>query len=154
MASWIDELERKHVEIEGGLSQWLPFDQSRGKAHHNIMIMIQCCENYPDEITSFGMSTLTRWLETSVPGRGFKGDMENVLVDLWSIASNEELNYPFTGFGRRVAPVEFVFIGASIPYHGTRDAMGIDYQQECCSTCYETMISQRRLVPSTPCGVA
>jgi hypothetical protein len=55
---------------------------------------------------------MERWMSRiDTPGEQFMVDIEGVLREFWNIASSPELNEGFTKIAKRLAPVEFVFVG-------------------------------------------
>jgi hypothetical protein len=49
------------------------------------------------------------------PSSSFKDSMAAILDRLWELARSEELDAPFRRFKAKVAPIEFVYIGARAP---------------------------------------
>lgn len=61
------------------------------------------------------MNKLEQWLpRTDKPWDSIKQDVEDVMTSYWNIANDPELNAAFK-IKKRVAPVEFVFIGKPLP---------------------------------------
>lgn len=112
---WIGELEAKHVNIDEGLGAKLSWDVSRGRDFQNIAHMIYCCDGYPDEQLLPTAQKIEKWISREdKPTAQFKEDIENVLRGLWVIATTQDLKSGFVDIPQRVAPVEFIFIGACL----------------------------------------
>jgi len=111
-AEWISDLEIKHVSVEEGLAHVLQWDTKRGRDFQNIAHLVYCCDGLPDEYVPTGYQKIEKWLSrVDPPGQQFKADIEDVLTDLWIMATDEHLNDAFVKVGKQLAPVEFVFIG-------------------------------------------
>lgn len=55
---------------------------------------------------------MEKWLSrVDPPSPSFKHEIEEVLREFWNIAANPELNAGLKKIGKRLAPVEFIFIG-------------------------------------------
>jgi len=112
--SWISELEARHVAVEGGLSHVLEWDTKRGRDFQCIAHFVYCCDGLPDEQIPTAQK-MEKWMSRiDRPGDQFKDEIEDVLREFWNIATNDELNDGFTKIGKRLAPIEFVFVGAII----------------------------------------
>lgn len=110
-AEWIADLHTRHVNSEGGLAQVLQWDTKRGRDFQCIAQMVFCCDSLPDHALPTAQK-LERWLSrVDKPGQVFKTQIINALNAFWHIASSEGLNAAFQQVDKRVAPVEFVFIG-------------------------------------------
>jgi len=73
--------------------------------------MVYCCDSLPDHALPTAQK-LERWLSrVDKPGQVFKTQVIDALNAFWHIASSEGLNAAFQQVDKRVAPVEFVFIG-------------------------------------------
>lgn len=108
-------MESKHVSIEDGLSAKLSWDIRRGRDFQNIAHMIYCCDGYPNEQLLPTAQKIEKWISRAdKPTVQFKEDIENVLRGLWVIATTEELKTGFVDIPQRIAPVEFIFIGACL----------------------------------------
>lgn len=104
-------MEQKHVHIAGGLGEILSWDLKRGKPFQNLMVLTYYCENYPEE-RLWSTTMLEKWLQAETePSEAFKRNINKVLNDMWKIASDDNLNDPFTYIQNVVAPVEFIFFG-------------------------------------------
>ncbi|KAF8663365.1 hypothetical protein AX16_000941 [Volvariella volvacea WC 439] len=110
-AEWIGELESRHVAVEGGLSHVLEWDTKRGRDFQNLAHLVYCCDGVENECLPTAQK-VDQWLSrVDPPGAQFKADIELVLRQFWNIASDRNLNYAFKRIDKRIAPVEFVFIG-------------------------------------------
>ena len=58
---------------------------------------------------------MEQWLmQDEEPDNAFKTAMKEALTKFWHIGFSKQLNYPFTRIKKRVAPLEFVFIGEPV----------------------------------------
>lgn len=111
---WILELESRHVSVDGGLSQVLEWDTKRGRNFQNIAFMVCCCDGLPDNEHIPTAQKVEKWLcRVDRPTEQFKLEIEGVLKEFWNIAANPDLDAGFKKIGRRIAPVEFIFVGTS-----------------------------------------
>ncbi|KAG6857101.1 hypothetical protein H0H87_009662 [Tephrocybe sp. NHM501043] len=113
-AQWIRDLERQHVSVDGGLASVLDWDVKRGRDYQNIAHLVCCCDYFPDKEETPTTASITKWISREdPPTEQFKSEITKVLVDLWQIGSNEDLNEGLKSkkIGSRIAPVEFIFIG-------------------------------------------
>ena len=77
--------------------------------------MVYCCDLLPEHALPTA-SKLEKWLaRVDKPSQEFKNDIGDVLNAFGYIAMTPELNAAFEKVDKRVAPVEFVFIGAHMP---------------------------------------
>ncbi|EPQ57689.1 hypothetical protein GLOTRDRAFT_37727, partial [Gloeophyllum trabeum ATCC 11539] len=109
--SWISQLQTKWVVPETGLGGVLDWDIKRGRDFQNLASMIYICDNLPGHTVPTPQK-LEPWLDNhKPPPQSFKEQIEDVLTEMWYIASTPSLSYCFQKPKSRVAPVEFVFIG-------------------------------------------
>jgi hypothetical protein len=114
-AQWIASLEQKHVLSDGGLSAILDWDTSRGRDFQCIAQMVYCCDGLPDYLLPTAQK-LEKWLvRVDPPTESFMSRVDKALSEFWYLASNKGFDKGLKGFDKRVAPVEFVFIGTSLP---------------------------------------
>jgi hypothetical protein len=100
------------VAVEGGLSHVLEWDTKRGRDFQNIAFFVCCCDGLPDTQHIPTAQKVEKWLcRVDRPTEKFKLEIEEVLREFWNIASNSTLDTGFKKIGRRIAPVEFIFIG-------------------------------------------
>ncbi|KAH7920066.1 hypothetical protein BV22DRAFT_1040298 [Leucogyrophana mollusca] len=110
-AEWISDLEARHVLSDQGLAEVLEWDTTRGRDFQCIAQLVYCCDGLPDQLLPTAQK-LEKWLtRVDSPPPTFKTQMNDVLSAFWHIASNRTLNAAFVKVDKRVAPVEFVFIG-------------------------------------------
>jgi hypothetical protein len=58
---------------------------------------------------------MEKWLlRVDNPTPSFKSLINDVLTEFYYIATTARLNYGFSSINKRLAPVEFVFVGASL----------------------------------------
>jgi len=111
-AEWIGELEAQHVTSDGGLSTIIDWDTSRGRDFQCLAQLVYCCDGLPQQLLPTNQK-LEKWLiRIDKPTPAFKTQINSVLSAFWYIASTKGLDKGFTEIGKRVAPVEFVFIGS------------------------------------------
>ncbi|KAG6829607.1 hypothetical protein H0H92_004076 [Tricholoma furcatifolium] len=111
-ASWIRDLEHKHVSVDGGLASVLEWDTRRGRDFQNIAYLVCCCAALPDKEEVPTSASMMKWIEREDPPiESFKKEIEDVLVDFWNIGTNKNLSYGLKNIGSRLAPVEFIFVG-------------------------------------------
>jgi hypothetical protein len=105
-------LEARHVSVSGGLSSQFEWDVKRGRDFQNIAHFVYCCDGIQEDRIPTTQK-LEKWLaRVDPPGEQFKLEIDDVLRELWMIAKEKHLNNGFTAIGKRLAPVEFVFIGS------------------------------------------
>ncbi|KAJ7228584.1 hypothetical protein GGX14DRAFT_345118, partial [Mycena pura] len=109
-AEWISRLETRHVSVDGGLSQVLDVNTKRGRDYQNVAQLVYCCDGYPAENVPTAPKMMDWLSRIDKPGEQFKQDIENVLEDFGRIAVERDLKMGFN-IRKRLAPVEFVFIG-------------------------------------------
>lgn len=111
-ADWIADLELRHVNADNtGLASVLEWDTTRGRDFQCIAQLIYCCDGLPDHPLPTAQK-LEKWLKrVDNPSTTFMTQINDVLSEFWHIATKSELNAAFTEVDKRVAPVEFVFVG-------------------------------------------
>ncbi|KAF9222541.1 hypothetical protein BS17DRAFT_735287 [Gyrodon lividus] len=110
-AEWISDLELRHVNCDGGLAELLEWDTKRGRDFQCIAQLVYCCDSLPDHALPTAQK-LERWLSrTDKPNQVLKTHISDVLTEFGYIAMTPGLNAAFDEVDKRVAPVEFVFIG-------------------------------------------
>lgn len=61
---------------------------------------------------------MEKWmLRPDKPAQSFKAQIGDVLKSFWHIANSKNLDRGFTVVDKRVAPVEFVFIGVALHFY-------------------------------------
>ncbi|KZT26758.1 hypothetical protein NEOLEDRAFT_1131787 [Neolentinus lepideus HHB14362 ss-1] len=109
---WISQLQTKWVVPDTGLASVLDWDIRRGRDFQNFASMIYICDNLPTTYTTPTPQKLENWIANDrAPPASFKDSIEEVLTEMWYIASTPSLSFCFKKPKERVAPVEFVFIG-------------------------------------------
>jgi hypothetical protein len=113
-ANYITHLEKTHVSIDGGLVDQIAFDDTRGRAFQNVAQLVYCCAGLPAAQRVPTSAKLEKWLTApdERPSTAFQDAMDAVLSRLWELARNSELDAPFRRFKAKIAPIEFVYIGA------------------------------------------
>jgi hypothetical protein len=143
-ANYITHLEKTHLTIEGGLIDHIAFDETRGRAFQNTAQLVYCCAGLPAAQRIPTAPRLEKWLTSpdERPSTAFKAAMTDVLSRLWELASDLELDAPFRRFKAKVAPVEFVYIGACTnpavsrppPSEKNNNLLLFCHLQACCCT--------------------
>lgn len=78
--------------------------------------MVYCCDGLPDYLLPTAQK-LEKWLvRIDPPTEGFMSRVDKALSEFWYLATTKGLDKGLTKFEKRVAPVEFVFIGMHIFY--------------------------------------
>jgi len=74
--------------------------------------MIYCCYGFDNEPAPL-TTPLQKWLsgQTQPPDEEFKTQMEDVLRTMWVLGSDDRFNEGFVKIEKKVAPIEFIFIG-------------------------------------------
>lgn len=104
-------MEAKHVTVDGGLSSQFQWDTKRGRDFQNLAHFVYCCDGLPNENLPTAQK-LEVWLSrVDPPGDQLKKEIDETLREMWMIAKERSLNKGFTAIGKRLAPVEFVFVG-------------------------------------------
>ncbi|KIJ67915.1 hypothetical protein HYDPIDRAFT_107452 [Hydnomerulius pinastri MD-312] len=110
-SEWIGDLETRHINSSHGLAEVLEWDTKRGRDFQCVAQFVYCCDSLPDHALPTAVK-LEKWLtRVDKPNQTFKTQISDVLTAFGYIASTPGLNAPFTQVDKRVAPVEFVFIG-------------------------------------------
>ncbi|KAJ7179057.1 hypothetical protein C8R46DRAFT_622941 [Mycena filopes] len=126
-AEWIARLEGRHISTDDGLSQVLDWDTRRGREFQNVAQFVYCCDGYPDHNVPTSVK-MEKWLSRAdPPGEQFKRDINKTLSEFGRIATDPALQMGFTKVSKRLAPVEFVFIGVLI--YVLRDATPMERAQ-------------------------
>lgn len=90
----------------------MDWDTSRGRDFQCIAQMVYCCDGLPDYLLPTAQK-LEKWLvRVDAPTEGFMARVDKALTEFWYLASTKHLDKGLKKFEKRVAPVEFVFIGA------------------------------------------
>jgi hypothetical protein len=110
-AEWISDLETRHVLADGGLSTVLQWDTKRGRDFQCIAQFVYCCDGLPDHLFPTAPK-MEKWLcRVDKPTQAFQAIIGDVLTEFWVIATTEDWQYGFKNVGKRLAPIEFVFVG-------------------------------------------
>jgi len=105
-------LVTQHVTPDNGLQEKLPWDTKRGRSFQNVALLVYCCENVEDEVIPSVATRVEDWIRTDEPPPDrFKKKINTVFNDLWALAADEKHSKIFEYRKKRVAPVEFVFMG-------------------------------------------
>jgi hypothetical protein len=110
---WVNDLELRHVANEGGLTKVLQWDTKRGRDFQCLAQFIYCCDGLPNHLIPTHQK-MERWLtRMDSPAQSFRVAINGVLDDFYYIATDKRLSSGFTKINKKLAPVEFVFIGSS-----------------------------------------
>lgn len=110
-ADWITRLSTKNLNSDESLGDKIQVDLKRGRDFQSLAQLVYCCDGIPEPRIPTA-TKLEAWMALSdKPLRDFQKTIDDVLSKFWWIASKSELNMGFVKIDKRVAPVEFVFIG-------------------------------------------
>jgi hypothetical protein len=139
------------VNVESrGLGSVLEWDTSRGRDFQCIAQLVYCCDGLPEHPLPTAQK-LEKWLKrVDNPPTTFMAQINDVLSEFWHIATTPELNFPFTEVDKRVAPVEFVFIGILL-YPFKRIFYSPYTPQASSSSSFENTVMKREQMPFYTC---
>ncbi|KAF7332078.1 DUF262 domain-containing protein [Mycena kentingensis (nom. inval.)] len=108
---YIADLEQRYIMNDGGLADTIDYESKRGRQFQNVAQLVFCCDGYPAAELSPTAMSLYKWLSRpDKPSGELKQAIEGVMQDYIELASDP--TYKSTAFsGKRISPVEFVFIG-------------------------------------------
>lgn len=111
-AEWVLRLDRTYVTIENGLVDYIDVATTRARTFYNIAIFVFCCYQLPARPHPTA-SALEKFLRDAPnPEPDFKRKIDYALQMFLQIASDEKYGHiAFKEINKKVAPVEFVFIG-------------------------------------------
>lgn len=110
-ADWISLMDTRFVSSDNGLTTIIDVDMKRGRDFQSLAQLVYCCDNYPEHSIPTAPK-MEQWVARAEhPPHAFKTAINDVLTSFWHIASDRSLNAAFTKIQKRVAPIEFVFIG-------------------------------------------
>jgi len=100
------------VNVESrGLGSVLEWDTTRGRDFQCIAQLVYCCDGLPEHLIPTARK-LETWLKrVDSPPTTFMSQINDVLSEFWHMSTTKGLDIAFTHVDKRVAPVEFVFIG-------------------------------------------
>ncbi|EPS97578.1 hypothetical protein FOMPIDRAFT_99127 [Fomitopsis schrenkii] len=114
LADFIGELDARYINCDNGLTTIIDVDMRRGRDFQTLAQFVYCCWFYPERMAP-SAPKMEQWLSNDEEPDGvFKTAMKEALTKFWHIGDTKSLNYPFTRIQKRVAPIEFVFIGVII----------------------------------------
>ncbi|OSX66594.1 hypothetical protein POSPLADRAFT_1038667 [Postia placenta MAD-698-R-SB12] len=120
-ADWISLMDTRFVSSDNGLTTIIDVDMKRGRDFQSLAQLVYCCDNYPEHSIPTAPK-MEQWVARAEhPPHAFKTAINDVLTSFWHIASDRSLNAAFTKIQKRVAPIEFVFIGVVL--FVTRDCL-------------------------------
>lgn len=114
-SEWVLRLDRTYVTIENGLVDYIDIATTRARTFYNVAILVFCCHALPATRSQPTASTLEKFLrDTPSPEPEFKRKIDHALQMFLQIASDVKYGQiAFKSPNKKVAPVEFVFIGTS-----------------------------------------
>lgn len=114
-SEWVLRLDRTYVTIENGLVDYIDIATNRARTFYNVAILVFCCHALPATRLQPTASTLEKFLrDTPSPEPDFKRKIDHALQMFLQIASDVKYGQiAFKATNKKVAPVEFVFIGTS-----------------------------------------
>jgi hypothetical protein len=108
----INFLQDRHVSNEGGLAHVLEWDTKRGRDFQCLAHFIYCCDGLPERLIPTHQKMEKFLTRTDQPDPSFKTTINDVLDEFYFIATEKRLQDAFKRIEKRLAPVEFVFIGS------------------------------------------
>ncbi|KZT04641.1 uncharacterized protein LAESUDRAFT_657375 [Laetiporus sulphureus 93-53] len=110
-ADWISDLDAQFISNDDGLTTKIDVDMKRGRDFQSLAQLVYCCDNYPEHSTPTAQK-MEQWVSRAeAPSPAFKTAIGNVLTKFWYLADSPDYNHAFKNIHKRVAPIEFVFIG-------------------------------------------
>lgn len=111
-SEWISDLDTRYINNDDGITDIVDVDMKRGRDFQSLAQLVYCCDAYPEHAIPTAQK-MEQWLvRMDLPNPAFKTAVNDVLTEFWYIAHTPRLAQAFTKIQKRVAPVEFVFIGA------------------------------------------
>lgn len=109
---------KRYIELEGGLRDAVSFDAKRGRDFQNVAFLAYCCEGVPNEERIPSAGSIENWLVAEdVPSNSLKRGVDLALREFRALAGDSKFNA--LQKSKRIAPVEFVFIGTSTLFNLT-----------------------------------
>ncbi|KAI0790828.1 hypothetical protein C8Q75DRAFT_106715 [Abortiporus biennis] len=113
-AEWISILDARFVTDSQGLARMINIEVTRGRGFQNLAQLVYCCFGLPEQLLA-STKELHTWLKKDEKPRSeFKTKIEETLTEFWHLATQKEYSKAFTAVDKRVAPLEFTFIGVVI----------------------------------------
>ncbi|KAI0915786.1 hypothetical protein AcV5_003610 [Taiwanofungus camphoratus] len=110
-SEWISDLDTRYINNDDGITDIVDVDMKRGRDFQSLAQLVYCCDAYPEHAIPTAQK-MEQWLvRMDLPNPAFKTAVNDVLTEFWYIAHTPRLAQAFTKIQKRVAPVEFVFIG-------------------------------------------
>lgn len=110
-AAWISDMDTMRVSCDDGIADKINVDIKRGRNFQSLAQMVYCCHGIPDQLIPTA-TKLEQWLsKADKPTPLFKKTINDVLTEFWHLANTRGLDRAFRKIDKRVAPIEFVFIG-------------------------------------------
>lgn len=102
------------MHSEGGLASLINVETKRARDFQNLAHLVYCCEGVPEEERFATSAKITPWVDKEeAPSKKFEKAIEHTLRDFVSLATDKRYNQAFRTIDKKVAPVEFIFIGTS-----------------------------------------
>ncbi|KAH9830711.1 uncharacterized protein C8Q71DRAFT_883466 [Rhodofomes roseus] len=110
-SDFITELDDRYINCDNGLTTIIDVDMKRGRDFQTLAQFVFCCKLYPERAVPTAQKMEQFVASMEPPESWFKTALKEALTKFWHIGSSKRLNYGFSSIQKRVAPVEFVFIG-------------------------------------------
>jgi hypothetical protein len=109
----INELCDRYVKGRGKRPVILDWNTQRARDFEGLATVAHLIVEYPERPNPTA-AHLKYWLDSaSEPEARLRPDLIRIMDEFWRIAKNKKLNVAFTGMKQKVAPLEFIMIGAS-----------------------------------------
>ncbi|KZT68263.1 hypothetical protein DAEQUDRAFT_728072 [Daedalea quercina L-15889] len=110
-SDFVGELDARYINCDNGLTTIIDVDMKRGRDFQTLAQFVYCCRFYPEPVVPTAQK-MEQWVSNGEEPEGwFKTALKEALTKFWHIGYSKTLNYGFTQIQKRVAPIEFVFIG-------------------------------------------
>lgn len=110
---WLGTLDSRYMRGEGGLATLIEIGVERAMGFQNLAHFVYCCEGIPNEERFATKPKIAPWVSSpEEPSSSLKKAIESTLRHFVTIATDRQYNQGFRTIEKKVAPVEFIFIGA------------------------------------------
>ncbi|KAH9924478.1 uncharacterized protein B0H18DRAFT_1119998 [Fomitopsis serialis] len=107
----VSELDARYINCDNGLTTIIDVDMKRGRDFQTLAQFVCCCKYYPERVIPTAKKMEQFVAGEDEPETWFKTALKEALTKFWHIGDNKRFNYGFRSIQKRVAPIEFVFIG-------------------------------------------
>jgi hypothetical protein len=111
-ADWVNIMQERHISNEFGLAHVLEWDTKRGRDFQCLANFIYCCDGLPKQMMPTHQKMEKFLARPDEPLAAFKHAINEVMTEFYYIATERKLYDAFKKITKRLAPVEFVFIGS------------------------------------------